>query len=137
MLCIAPIPLAVCLDASFVGEYQRAWQHQRCKVQCRHLEVAGCGSASSLVSGISALQNLEYLEIEVGNSLGSIGKLRALTELLTRFTRQGTREELHLENPKLQFLSVMGFGKNDTPVKACYDTLHLSTSPSLHLPALS
>ena len=69
--------------------YQRVWQHQQCKLQCRLLRVVGVvgsGSASSLVSGISALQNLDHLEIGVGNSLGTIGKLRALTELSTRLS---------------------------------------------------
>ena len=76
----------------------------------------GCGSASSLVSGVSALQNLDHLEIWVGDSPGTIGKLQALTKLRTKFTRRGTFEELHLENPKLQSLSVMGPGNKNNPV---------------------
>ena len=76
----------------------------------------GCGSASALVSGISALQNLEHLEIAVGDSLGTIGKLRALTRLRTKFYGTGPHYELHLENPKLHCLSVLGFKKIDIPV---------------------
>ena len=68
--------------------------------------MVGCGSASTLVSGISALQDLEHLDIEVGNSLGTIGKLRALTSLRTKFYGPGPHYELLLENPKLQCLSV-------------------------------
>ena len=84
-------------------------------MRCRHLRVVGCGSASALVSGISALQNLDHLEIAAGNSLGTIGKLQALTRLRTKFYGAGPRYELRLENPKLQFLSVVGFG-NVNPV---------------------
>ena len=81
--------------------YQRVWQHE---LQCRHLEVLGCSSAASLVSGISALQNLEHLAVDVDNSLGTIGKLRALTWLKAAFHGAGPQYELHLENPKLQSL---------------------------------
>ena len=79
-------------------------------------KVVGCGCASALVSGISALQNLERLEIAVSDSLGTIGKLQALTKLRTKFYR--TRfQELRLENPKLQFLSVVGSGNVNTTVR--------------------
>ena len=78
--------------------------------------MVGCGSASSLVYGISALQNLEHLEIAVGDSLGTIGKLRALTRLRTKFYGTGPHYELRLHNPKLQFLSVLGFKNINIPV---------------------
>ena len=81
--------------------------------------MVGCGSTSSPVSGISALQNLEHLEIEVGDSLGTIGKLRALTRLCIQPTSGlGPLYELHLETPKLQCLYVEAGGNNDMPVRS-------------------
>ena len=65
-----------------------------------------CGSTSSLVPGISALQNLEHLDIEVGDSLGTIGKLHALTRLRIYCCELSPLDELHLEMPTPQCLSV-------------------------------
>ena len=59
----------------------RSLLHEQCILRCRRLEVMGCGSALSLVSGISALLNLQHLETDVDKSLGTIGKLRTLIEL--------------------------------------------------------
>ena len=101
--------------------YQSSLLHEQCILRCRRLHVMGCGSASSLVSGISALLNLEHLEIDVDNSLGTIGKLRILTELRTRFLEQGAPEELRLENPKLQSLSLVGFDNYGPQVTARYN----------------
>ena len=88
----------------------RGWQHQQSQMLCRHLKVVGSGSTSSLVSGISALQNLEHLDIEVGDSLGTIGKLHALTRLRIESDGLGLLHELHLETPKLQCLSLEAIG---------------------------
>ena len=106
--------------------YQRVWHHE---LQCRHLEVWGCSSAASLVSGISALQNLEHLAIDVDNSLGTIGKLRALTWLNTAFRGAGPRYELHLENPKLQSLSVVPYYSPQHTYQVTAQYKELCTSP--------
>ena len=72
---------------------------------CRCLEIVDCGSATALVPGISALQNLQQLRIYVDRTLGSIGKLGALTSLDARVNDATHRPiELHLENPRLQIL---------------------------------
>ena len=117
--------------------YQRSWQHQQCRLQCRHLEVVGCGTASPIASGISALQNLEHLDIWVGDSVGTIGKLRALTWLHVGSHGLGPLYELHLEIPKLQCLSLEPNGDNNCLVREHRFTVHLFRQPSLWIPASS
>ena len=66
------------------------------------------GSAAALVSGISALQELQSLEINLGPSLGSIGRLRALTSLTAclRVEAEYPDIQLNLANPELQVLDL-------------------------------
>ena len=59
------------------------------------------------MSGISALEGLQSLDISVGHSLGSIGRLRALTSLMAFLEDEaGPDLQLNLENPKLQVLEL-------------------------------
>ena len=56
------------------------------------------------MSGISALQDLQQLDISVCDSLGSVGSLHSLTSLVAEFNESAV--ELDLQNPKLQLLDL-------------------------------
>ena len=80
---------------------------------------------------ISSLQNLEHLDIQVGHSVGTIGKLHALTWLHVESEGLGPLYELHLETPKMQCLSLEACGDHNCPVRTKHpSTLHLCMQPS-------
>ena len=82
------------------------------------------------MSGISALQDLQQLDISVRDSLGSIGRLRTLTALDAEFDEAAF--ELDLQNPELQLLNLRAFDVFDVRDQVCASFAHIC----MHFPAL-
>ena len=98
--------------------------------QCRHLTIRE--DATALVSGMSALEKLQSLDITLGDSLGSIGMLRALTSLTAHFEyEESPHIQLDLENPKLQVRQLSTYKRNSASFQVCAFASYILDVPTL------